>query len=75
MARASRGETRKATPLRRLLRDVLPIPTASYEEQRVLAYLERFAADPRSTEVRTQQTRLWFYPDNVDVTLSNGPNA
>jgi hypothetical protein len=35
------------------------------------SHLERFAADQRSTDVRSQQTRLWFYPDNVDVTLSN----
>ena len=34
---------RRATPLKQLLREVLPIPTASYEEQAVLAYLEGFA--------------------------------
>ncbi|MDA0351932.1 MAG: M20/M25/M40 family metallo-hydrolase [Chloroflexi bacterium] len=37
------GEVRRATPLRQLLREVLPIPTASYEERGVMAYLERFA--------------------------------
>lgn len=31
---------------------------------------ERFAADARSKGVLTQQTRLWFYPDAVDLTLS-----
>jgi hypothetical protein len=33
-------------------------------------HLERFAADPRSLQVSGQQTRLWFYPDDVDLTLS-----
>ena len=42
MVAASRG-TRRPTPLKRLLREVLPIPTASYEEQGVMAYLEAFA--------------------------------
>ena len=41
----SRAATRRPTPLKRLLREVLPIPTASYREQRVLAYLEAFAAE------------------------------
>ncbi len=31
---------------------------------------ERFASDRRSAGVLTQQTRLWFYPDSVDLTLS-----
>ncbi len=31
---------------------------------------ERFASDRRSAGVFTQQTRLWFYPDSVDLTLS-----
>src|SRR5206468_6408498 len=31
---------------------------------------ERFAADARSRTVMTQQIRLWFYPDSVDLTLS-----
>jgi len=33
-------------------------------------HYERFAADPRSRDVMTQQTRLWFYPDAVDLTVS-----
>lgn len=33
-------------------------------------HMERFAADARSQSVPTQQTRLWFYPDSVDLTLS-----
>lgn len=33
-------------------------------------HFERFAADPRSAESPGQQTRLWFYPDSVDLTLS-----
>jgi hypothetical protein len=33
-------------------------------------HLERFSADPRSAQVSGQQTRLWFYPDSVDLTLS-----
>lgn len=31
---------------------------------------ERFAASAGSKGVMTQQTRLWFYPDTVDLTLS-----
>ena len=33
-------------------------------------HLERFAADPAAGSVLNQQTRFWFYPDDVDVTLS-----
>ncbi|HXV77203.1 MAG TPA: hypothetical protein VD788_12875 [Candidatus Polarisedimenticolaceae bacterium] len=33
-------------------------------------HLERFAADPASAGVQAQQTRLWFYPDAVDLTVS-----
>ena len=33
-------------------------------------HLERFAADPAAGAVLSQQTRLWFYPDDVDLTLS-----
>ncbi len=33
-------------------------------------HLERFALDPSSKGVMAQQTRLWFYPDDVSVTLS-----
>lgn len=35
--------TLRPIPLKRLLRDVLPIPTTSYREQGVVAYLENFA--------------------------------
>ena len=34
------------------------------------SHLERFAADPGSAGVLGQQTRLWFYPDTVDLTVS-----
>lgn len=33
-------------------------------------HLERLAADPRSSGLVRQQTRLWFYPDAVDLTVS-----
>ncbi|MFN7965520.1 MAG: hypothetical protein U0V87_07525 [Acidobacteriota bacterium] len=33
-------------------------------------HFERFANDPQSAEAPGQQTRLWFYPDSVDLTLS-----
>ncbi|HEX4825268.1 MAG TPA: hypothetical protein VFV19_13260 [Candidatus Polarisedimenticolaceae bacterium] len=33
-------------------------------------HLERFAADPTAGAVMNQQTRLWFRPDDVDLTLS-----
>ncbi|HEX6850293.1 MAG TPA: hypothetical protein VF139_02715 [Candidatus Polarisedimenticolaceae bacterium] len=33
-------------------------------------HLERMAADPGSGEVAGQQTRFWFYPDEVDLALS-----
>jgi len=33
-------------------------------------HLERFASDPTAGTVLNQQTRFWFYPDDVDVTLS-----
>jgi hypothetical protein len=33
-------------------------------------HLERLAAHPDSRGMAGQQTRLWFYPDNVDLTLS-----
>jgi len=33
-------------------------------------HLERFAADPTAGAVMSQQTRLWFRPDDVDLTLS-----
>jgi hypothetical protein len=33
-------------------------------------HLERFAADPSAGAVLNQQTRFWFYPDGVDLTLS-----
>ena len=34
------------------------------------AHLERMAAHPASAGLSAQQTRLWFYPDDVDLTLS-----
>jgi hypothetical protein len=33
-------------------------------------HLERFAGDPLAIGVSAQQTRLWFYPDRVDLTVS-----
>jgi hypothetical protein len=33
-------------------------------------HLERFASDPRTQGLMSQQTRLWFYPDDVNVSLS-----
>jgi hypothetical protein len=33
-------------------------------------HLERFAAAPATADLRSQQTRFWFYPDTVDLTLS-----
>jgi hypothetical protein len=33
-------------------------------------HLERFASDPAASGVVDQQTRFWFYPDDVDVVLS-----
>jgi len=33
-------------------------------------HLERFQADPSAGAVLNQQTRFWFYPDDVDLTLS-----
>ena len=33
-------------------------------------HLERFAADPSAGAILNQQTRFWFYPDDVDLTLS-----
>ena len=33
-------------------------------------HIERFAADPASATVFAQQTRLWFYPDRVDLTVA-----
>lgn len=33
-------------------------------------HLERFASDPSAGTILNQQTRFWFYPDDVDLTLS-----
>jgi hypothetical protein len=33
-------------------------------------HLEHFAADPNAGGILNQQTRFWFYPDDVDLTLS-----
>ncbi len=35
-----------------------------------MTHMERFGADPTSSGVLEQQTRLWFYPDSVELTLS-----
>ena len=48
--------------VRRELREALPA---------FRSHLERFAADPAAGGVLSQQTRLWFYPDAVDLTLSD----
>lgn len=34
------------------------------------SHMERFAEHPDSAGVMSQQTRLWFYPDRVDLTVS-----
>jgi hypothetical protein len=33
-------------------------------------HLERFSDHPDSAGIQAQQTRLWFYPDSVDLTVS-----
>ena len=33
-------------------------------------HIERFAANPASAGIFAQQTRLWFYPDRVDLTVA-----
>ncbi|MDH3785720.1 MAG: hypothetical protein OEV00_10395, partial [Acidobacteriota bacterium] len=33
-------------------------------------HIERFSADADSASVGAQQTRLWFYPDTVDLTVA-----
>ena len=38
-------------------------------------HLERFAADAGSQSIPGQQTRLWFYPDSVDLVLSQQGDA
>ena len=35
-----------------------------------MTHLEHLAYDERSARAATQQTRLWFYPDKVDLTVS-----
>ncbi len=35
------------------------------------AHVERLAADARSASSSGQQTRFWFYPDSVEIVLSN----
>jgi len=35
-----------------------------------MTHLERFSGDPSSVGIHAQQTRLWFYPDRVDLTVS-----
>jgi hypothetical protein len=34
------------------------------------SHIERFALDKESQGVMSQQTRLWFYPDDVDLTIA-----
>jgi len=46
-----RTDDRPPTPLKQLLREVLPIPTTSYAEGAVLSYLEEFAGE-RGLEFR-----------------------
>ncbi len=36
-----------------------------------MTHVERFGADPLASGVMSQQTRMWFYPDTVDMTLSS----
>jgi len=36
-----------------------------------MTHVEKFAADPAARGVLSQQTRMWFYPDKVDMTLSS----
>lgn len=36
-----------------------------------MTHVERFGADPGASGVMSQQTRMWFYPDDVDMTLSS----
>ena len=36
-----------------------------------MTHVERFGADPGASDVMSQQTRMWFYPDSVDMTLSS----
>jgi hypothetical protein len=33
-------------------------------------HVERLARDPRAARLTGQQTRMWFYPDTVDLTVS-----
>ena len=35
-----------------------------------MTHVERFGADPGASGIMSQQTRMWFYPDSVDMTLS-----
>ena len=47
------------------VRDALAAAAPGFE-----THLERFARNPASRQVMGQQTRLWFYPDTVDLVLS-----
>lgn len=47
------------------LRDELRAEVPSFK-----THIERFAADPSSAEIFRQRTRLWFYPDRVDLTVA-----
>jgi hypothetical protein len=47
------------------LRDEVRMEVPSFK-----THIERFAADPLSATISSQQTRLWFYPDRVDLTVA-----
>ena len=47
------------------LRDEVRVEVPSFK-----THIERFAADPLSATISAQQTRLWFYPDRVDLTVA-----
>lgn len=51
----------EGTDLRESLRKVI---------DRFRTHIERFSANEDSAQVGAQQTRLWFYPDTVDLTVS-----
>jgi len=52
----------KGEDIREAIRQVLPS---------FMTHVERFGADPGASGVMSQQTRMWFYPDSVDMTLSS----
>ena len=52
---------REGADLRQSLREVI---------RNFQTHIERFSANKDSARVGAQQTRLWFYPDTVDLTVS-----